>query len=164
MARNRVKQDDQSAPLPDLGLIPTFVIMASMAGLLLYVLVAFGMLAAVVPMVIMAMLLKRLFGGGDGPGGFVGGGGDGDASGEAVADAARMDSCELIHAGRYWRLAPRRACTQPSSLRGAHLPASVKRAVKPVVPSAGAPYDRHRRSSRNLPWTRSNVARAHVQA
>lgn len=78
MPRHRVRQDDQSAPLPGLGSIPTFLIMAGMAGILLYVFVTFGMLVAMVPMVIMAVLLKKLFGGGgDGPGGFGGGSGDG---------------------------------------------------------------------------------------
>ncbi len=75
MVRHRAKQDDRSAPLSGLGMIPTFLILVSMAGVLLYVFVTLGMFAAMVPMVIMAMLLKWLFGGGDGPGGFVGGGG-----------------------------------------------------------------------------------------
>lgn len=75
MARRRAKQDDQSPPMSSMGLVPTFLVLASMAGGLLYVFVTFGMLATVVPMGIVAVLLKRLFGGGDGPGGFIGGGG-----------------------------------------------------------------------------------------
>lgn len=82
MVGHHAKQDDQSAPLSGLGMIPTFLIMASMAGVLLYVFVTLGMLAAMVPMVIMALLLKRLFGGDDGPGGFAGGGGGPSGGGD----------------------------------------------------------------------------------